>query len=336
MRRIIWLLCAVCMMMTAAFASAEVETQENPLLAATDALYSQIQERTAGKDTEDIAFHEQGDWMSVVARTNDGAYVGWQGVTYDLAAGALVSWDDLFIDGDAAAAQIEAIAEAASSGNAYSEHNDTAPVPRDNFAVVDGQLRIYYPPEQLSYFSGRAEVLSLYAYELEGLWQEGVPVTRGDTALAAQAMEEALSTGALPGGLAVWPIGTSMAAAEEALILVDTPNLTHEEAVWHFEAPEMRGVSFLSALDEDRIPAQTIDGIYAERIDFSGLCTGIATREECVAALGEPAETRAVETTDAYSRLPVGETLVWTGHGRTLSLHFVEDALHSITLAGEM
>lgn len=123
-----------------------------------------------------------------------------------------------------------------------------------------------------------------------------------------------------------------MAEADAALRLVDVPDIKLDYAVYHFEAAPMRGVSLLST--GESVDSALIEGVFAERMDFYGLCTGVAAREACVAALGEPDESRVVETADAYSRLPAGETLCWRNETRALELHFVDGCAQQRDAAG--
>lgn len=299
---------------------------------ATDALFDALMPLSIGKAVDETSFAEEGHFMSAILGWHDADFRYWQGITYDMQAEAMVTWDDLFEDGDAAATHLEAIAAGAASANAYAEHNEVSPMPRNNFAVDMGQLTVYYPPTRLSYFSGRAGAYSFFAYEMEGLLKPGVPLAIGDTADAKTALEAALSSGALPHLPEACRLGAPMADAAAALDLVDVPDLTHDAAMWHFEAPQMRGVTLLSASDDDDKTSAVINGIQAVRLDFSGLCTGKATKDECIAALGTPDEVRTQAAADAYSRLPAGETLVWQGAENTLSMHFADSILHSVIL----
>ncbi|MDR0928765.1 MAG: hypothetical protein LBM74_03515 [Oscillospiraceae bacterium] len=325
MRRFFCILLTICLLGALPVAVGE------ELALASQALFAALM----AKDPQALAqmpqIDQTGDWLSAVARIDgaDGAHS--VAAVYDLAAGALVTWDDLFLDGEAAAAHLEALA-GASQGNTYHEFNQIHPIPRDHFALRGGQLFIYYPREQLAHVSGNAGAYAFYAYEMPGLLQEGVPLATGDVTQAAAGLLEVLETGALPAPYAAWSLGNPMANAAAALTQVDVPNLTHDYAVYAFEAPEMRGVSLLAHPDATDADSALIAGVYAQRIDFFGLCTGIATRAQCEAALGQPDAVLQIEEVDAYSRLPVGETLLWQQGGRALELHFVEGVLHSITL----
>lgn len=330
MRRL-FLFVLVCLL----FAAPAALSQENQKT--TDALFAALDEKAPGAMMipGGVSFFEEGPYMTAVARIENLDVTEWAGLVYDTQAGAFVAWDDLFTDGDAAAAKLEAIAEASSYANAYAEHNRISPMPRDNFAVFDGQLTVYYPSQQLSHVSGQAGAFSFYAYELDGLLKEGVPLFKGDPAKAREVLSHALSEGALPGSLSAVKLGGAMREAAETLGLVDVPDLTYDFAVYRFEDPKMRGVSLLSGTDEEHAETAVIRGIYAKRMDFSGLITGFTTRQACVQALGEPDAAMAVETADAYSRLPVGETLLYRGEGRAMEFHFTDGVLHSVTLRAE-
>lgn len=305
---------------------------------AMDAILSAIDAMKTPGLEQDAAFEEAGGWLSAtvtqkgqIAPMMEGVQT--HGIVVDMATGERVTFADLFIDEDAAAERMERIAEESTYKNAYSEYNEITPMPRDSFVVTQDVLTVYYPATMLSMFSGRSGGFSYYAYELEGLLREGVPLLSGDSANAREALWTALSAGALPGPLAEWALGRSMAEADEALSLVDVPDLSHDFALYRFEAPEMRGVSLLSFSDDEE--SAVIEGIMAERIDFSGLFPGVSTKAMCLEALGEPARTETVADADAYSRLPNGETLLYEGEGNALAFHFVGDMLQSVTLLSQ-
>ena len=303
---------------------------------ATEAFFSVVMEKEPTAVAEDIGFYEEGSWQSAVFRFKDQDFTKWIGAVFNPEADAVVTWEDLFTDGDAAAERIEAIILADMDNNAYSEYKEVAPVPRDNFALRDGQLCIYYPPTQLSYFSGRAGAYSFYAYELDGLLQDDVPLTKGDTAQAKQSVEGALASGMLPGLPDLCAIGKPIKDVADVMTLVDVPDYKDEYAVWRFEAPEMRGVLLLSGKDDDRVDTAIITGIHVERTDFSGLQPGISTFDLCNNATGESGERGTVEGVNAaYALVPDGASLAWKNDRTKLSMHFVEEVLSSITLVTE-
>ena len=88
----------------------------------------------------------------------------------------------------------------------------------------------------------------------------------------------------------------------------------------------------LSAPDDLSESGAVICGVFARRVDFSGLIPGESTKEDCLAALGAPDETRAVASADAYDRLPAGETLLWRGEAAAIELHFAENILYSAAI----
>lgn len=297
----------------------------------TGQILAVVMEKSPSEMGELEGLFEEGSWVSARFKMQDERFVKWLCVVYDAENEAVITWDDLFVDADAAAAHIEALAAAAMADNAYAEYKEVAPVPRENFMIREDQLYIYYPPTQLSYFSGHAGVMAFYAYELDGLLKEGVPLAKGDAAAAKAALSEALETHTLPG---VWvAVGDAMRLADSSFVLVDVPDYKDDYAVWHFEAPQMRGAALLSSREDDRVDTATITGIHTERVDFDGLQTGVSTMADCLAALGEP-QTRTTNTAEnaAYALIPDGQSLCWQQGGYTLSLNFVEDILHSITL----
>jgi len=284
---------------------------------------------------EDVAFFELGPWISVVvaqrgpiAPMMEGTQ--YHGLVFEMETGARIAWDDLFTDGHAAAERMEDIAEVSVYRNAYGDYSGLRPMPWDSFAISGAQLTVYYPAQQLSTFSGCSGAFSFYAYELDGFLRDGIPFEAGNPEEAEGALMDAYLGGFLPGFLMDWPIGRPLAEVRDALGLEDVPNWSHDYALYRFEAPQMRGVTLLSS--SDNVNAAVIDGIMAERIDFSGLWPGVATRAACIAALGEPEAIEEVSGADAYSRMPDGKTLVYQGFGREVRFHFVDDTLHNITL----
>lgn len=336
MKRVL-LLCVAMMMLAAPARAEEAKTAAVDRMKVSDAIFEAFQQRYPGEIIMPVHIHEEGDWMSAVRyREDDQSEAGFAGAVCDMPSAEIITWADLFEDGDAAASLIESIAAEALYANAYAERAEVTPVPRDSFAVRDGQLFLYYPAEQFSYFSGRSGALALYAYELRGVLRPGLPLTEGDAEQAPNALAQALSAGALPGALEDWPLGRSMQEADGMLGLVDVPDLRDGYAVWRFEAPEMRGAAFLSAQDSESVQTAVIEGIYAERMDFSGLATGISTLDACVQTLGEPAERGAAGEDSPYALMPAGESLRWADAGHSLTLHFVDGLLHSVTLLKEM
>ena len=277
---------------------------------------------------ENAQFSVVGGLLCAAAQKDGETY----GFVFDSATGERLTWDDLFTDGDAAASALEQNAAGWVYDNAYGDFENIAPMPRENFALDETGLTVYYPAAQLRNLSGTQFGLQFDAYELEGLLRENIALQRGDTAQAENVLETALREGALPGLPAEAAIGGGMAQAAQTLGLTDVPDGKRDAAVWTFEAPAMRGVELLSAPEDTDTQSATICGVFARRIDFSGLIAGETTKEACLAALREPDETRTVASADAYDRLPEGETLVWRGEAALLEMHFVENILYSVTI----
>lgn len=306
-----------------------------PVVDPMAAMFEAVDALAASGLSQDVAFSQVGDLMSAVV-TQRGQVapmmegIATYGIVLDMNTGERLTWDDLFIDGDAAAEHMEQIAEDSLYRNAYSEYNEVRPMPRDNFAIVDGQLMVFYGAQQLSHFSGRAGGFAFYPYELEGLLAEGIPLAPGDLAQAKEAVDGVLAAGALPDAYAAFALETDMAAAAELLGLVDVPDIADEYAVYHFEVPQMRGVTLLS--DSDDEGTAKIKGIMATRMDLAGLQTGKTTLDECYHALGEPQGSAGTDGATDYSRLPNGESLHYEQGDTMLEFHFVDRVLHSITL----
>lgn len=307
------------------------EAPANRMQLAAGAFFELMDERDLPGTPGETAFTEVGEWISLHASSRDDNFTYRLGAIFDVAQERFIAWDDLFVDGDAAAERMEAIAEASTYDNAYAEYNEITPMPRDNFALRDGQLMVYYPPRQLSTFSGNAGSFAFWPYELEGLLREGVVFSARAVESPKALLEWVLKFGAFLHYDSVG-IGTPMREADAALTLVDVPDIKRDYSVWQFEDPIMRGVYLLSTTEYPHVDTAVVTGVFAERMDFGGLQTSVSTKAECVAALGDPDVTATLHTADAYSLLPVGETLTWRGTKLALDLHFVEDVLHSMTL----
>lgn len=302
---------------------------------AQDAM-GQIFDAVDALKADSVAFETVGPYLCVTAQKEEtvprfGPARLTYGLAFDSATGARVTWDDLFADGDAAATRLEEIARNAEN-NAYADFDRIAPMPRDNFTLTASSLTVWYPVTQFSCLSGRQAGFEFLAYELDGLLREGAPLTRGDVSGAQATLEAALSTGTLPFLPPETALGGPVSAADEAFGLVDVPDVLSDAAVYSFEAPALRGVSLLSAPDDADAQSATITGVWARRFDFSGLCAGVSTQAECLAALRAPDERIAVESPDAYDRLPAGETCLWRGDTATLEMHFSQGILYSIAL----
>lgn len=326
MRRFFAAVIAVCLAAPAAMATG----------GAWDVIFAALDALNPDKLSQEVRFEETGDLMSATVSQTGMLAPGrtgtqWHGLAFLSASGERLAWDDLFIDGDAAAARMEAIAGAATYDNAYAEHKQVAPIPRDRFAVNGSAVTVYYPWEQFSFLSGHSGGFSFLAYELDGLLQEGLPPYAGDTTQAGAALDAALADGALPGFLAEWNLGRPMREAADALRLVDVPDYRGDYAVWEFEAPQMRGVSLLSDRENDRTATAAIAGIFARRIDFSGLQTGVSTLDACLAALGEPMA-RGENPDDPYMLEPAGTFIEYQGGQTAFRLSFADGVLYSIRL----
>lgn len=300
---------------------------------AMDAIFDAVNALGAG----DVSFATVGDLLCVTAKKEETVpRFGPAQLTYGLVfrsqTGERIGWDDLFADGGAAAQRLEETASAWLYDNAYGSFDNLSPMPRDNFVLGEGTLTVYYPVTQLSWLSGRQVGVRFFAYELEGLLREDVPLARGDSAQADEALSQALATGCLPGLPQNAVPGVSIAEADAAFGLVDVPDVQRDAAVYSFEAAEMGGVWLLSPPEQSNPDTAVANGIFARRIDFSGLCPGVSTQEECLAALRAPDATTAVVSTDGYDRLPEGETALWYGDAYALEMHFAGGLLYSVAL----
>jgi len=317
------------LMMLSLFSFAQAE--ELPMTRLDAVIQTDVAILTRDAEHYDLLRTQCGDWTSVrvtvygmVAPRLEGMQV--YGMVYETETCRRITWEDLFSDPERAAEIIAETVYASSDGNAYSQYDQVEPVPRDNFSFENGVLTVWYPADQLSHFSGRCGGVSLYPKQLEEVYLETVPVLREGS------LEEILSSGRLPAPLHQIQIGDDMAFADQLYTVKDVPDEAYDYALYRFEAPETARAAILADREETDVETAKIKGIMSEHFDLFGLTTGYASREECVLLLGEPDRVQAVETSDGYSRLNVGESLYWQGETCELELHFADGILRSVAL----
>ena len=130
-----------------------------PLAALADAMSAMFDALDALGGT-DAAFSVVGELLCATAKKDGEVY----GFAFDNATGERVTWDRLFSDGDAAAAALEKIAAEWTYANAYGNFENLSPMPRENFALDERGLTVYYPAAQLTNLSGSQFGVQFNAY----------------------------------------------------------------------------------------------------------------------------------------------------------------------------
>ena len=252
----------------------------------------------------------------------------------DLTTGEEIRLEQLFDDADAAIDAMERIIEedVLPDLSDYMEYSELLPMPRDNYAVDEYGLTVYYPDDSYRYFDEQSGAVQFAWYELADYIGEDSPVyalahAQGDlTALA-----DAAKDGKLPGPMTQAVVGQKLGEALDAYTLLTDPDYTKDSRVYLFEEASLRGwaveIPKYAETDEAETP---ISAVRTTRADVCGLTVGKTTKDELTALLGEPRETRAYDADDAAdSMLEAGESLFFELSGHILQAHVDENSVLS-------
>ena len=252
----------------------------------------------------------------------------------DLTTGEEIRLEQLFDDADAAIDAMERIIEedVLPDLSDYMEYSELLPMPRDNYAVDEYGLTVYYPDDSYRYFDEQSGAVQFAWYELADYIGEDSPVyalahAQGDlTALA-----DAAKDGKLPGPMTQAAVGQKLGEALDAYTLLTDPDYTKDSRVYLFEEASLRGwaveIPKYAETDEAETP---ISAVRTTRADVCGLTVGKTTKDELTALLGEPRETRAYDADDAADRmLEAGESLFFELSGHILQAHVDENSVLS-------
>ena len=252
----------------------------------------------------------------------------------DLTTGEEIRLEQLFDDADAAIDAMERIIEedVLPDLSDYMEYSELLPMPRDNYAVDEYGLTVYYPDDSYRYFDEQSGAVQFAWYELADYIGEDSPVY----ALAhAQddltALADAAKDGKLPGPMTQAAVGQKLGEALDAYTLLTDPDYTKDSRVYLFEEASLRGwaveIPKYAETDEAETP---ISAVRTTRADVCGLTVGKTTKDELTALLGEPRETRAYDADDAADRmLEAGESLFFELSGHILQAHVDENSVLS-------
>lgn len=283
----------------------------------------------------DYAYQVMGDVLSVVVKAqgpveSDRATQVWYTANIDLTTGESITFDDLFMDADAARL---ALTDALEWGiapllSAHLRNSQLTPVP-ETFGLSDAGLTLYYPMEQLATLSDQAGTVTFRWCELlehlklgEGTILNRIGaekmVTLDET--SAEAIRQAVESGQLP-GIPV-KLGDSVQEAVDAYRLLMDPDLYESGRMMQLEDGVFRGVYLLTDSLTDSWERSVIQGIRADQMNLYGLMTDVTTQAEWRSALGEPAATVAVDDVKAESnRILPGYSDYYNFDGVQLRLH---------------
>ena len=252
----------------------------------------------------------------------------------DLTTGEEIRLEQLFDDADAAIDAMERIIEedVLPDLSDYMEYSELLPMPRDNYAVDEYGLTVYYPDDSYRYFDEQSGAVQFAWYELADYIGEDSPVyalahAQGDLTELADAAKD----GKLPGPMTQAAVGQKLGEALDAYTLLTDPDYTKDSRVYLFEEASLRGwaveIPKYAETDEAETP---ISAVRTTRADVCGLTVGKTTKDELTALLGEPRETRAYDADDAADRmLEAGESLFFELSGHILQAHVDENSVLS-------
>lgn len=265
---------------------------------------------------------------------NDRATQAWFAASVDMSDGHVVTWEELFTDGEAAASALSEMLEweLAPELSAHLRNAQLTPLP-EQFTLDAAGLTLYYPIEQLSTLSDKPGKVNVQWYELgeylcleEGsiLQRIGADAMLTLEAHSAQSIRTAAESGALPGIPVV--LGGSIQEAVDTYRLLIDPDLYEGGRMIQLEDGAFRGVYLLTDSLTNSWESSVVQGIRADRINLYGLCTGKTTQEAWRAVLGQPDASVALDADKAdANRLAVGISDYYNFDGVQLRLHAGED-----------
>lgn len=260
----------------------------------------------------------------------------WTAVNVDLTDGHALTWDDLFAEPEDALAAIGNYLdeEVAPELSAHLSAGSLTPVP-ETFALSPYGLTLLYPIGQLSTLQDKAGAVTILWSEIqeylnleEGgiLWRIGAAENLSFPERALEKLTETLAEGTVPGIPAA--MGQPVKELTDAYGLQIDPDLYEGGRMFLPDDAAFREIWLLSdALTKDW-DASVVQGLRADRLNLLGLRTGLTTREDYLAALGQPESTLNVDEDRALNwRIVPGTSDYYTLGGYRLRLHADEDGV---------
>lgn len=269
------------------------------------------------------------------AVVNNRATHVWSAANLRLSDGSVITLDELLTDPEAARTYIGEYLDVtvAPELSAHLSAGALLPLP-EVFSLSPNGLTLYYPIGQLSTLSDRAGSVELLWCELKDclnldsdvLIALGVPQQLTLDETTPERLTQAFSGGSLPGIDAA--LGQSVQALTDTHGLLIDPDLYEGGRMFLLEGAAFRGIALLTdALTEDW-DRSVVQGLRADRLNLHGLCTGITTRAQWQAALGQPESSVTVDASRAESwRIVPGVSDYYTFGAYRLRLHADENGV---------
>lgn len=250
---------------------------------------------------------------------------------YDLYTGEQIQLKDLFLQPEAAISQMEAtVSEFAENEglNAYLEHGDMLPLPREAFSLDARGITVYYPSEQYQLLSGNSGAFLFLYYHVEPMMRQSALCElllsqRPAPEDPAEQVRRDISAGELPGIQAV--LGQPISQYIARYRLVREPDYTLDGPICQFESSLMQGVKLIAPMYPEHVEEGDLGPVIAIRaidIDLYGLRAGVSTLQDAVNMLGEPDQkTEMDEDTAIDMLLTVGESYWYVEGGNRLEFH---------------
>ena len=223
----------------------------------------------------------------------------WTAANVDLRDGHEITFDELFIDGDAAREAIETLLEETVAGeqNPHQEGSALTPLP-ETFRLERTGLTLLYGIGQLSTLTGRAGAVKIGWNDIWGYVdpsEDGIIERIGarDTVALTEASPARIRETAESGQLPDIPvkIGDSVKEWTDRAHLLNDPEEYGGGRMFELEGAAFRGVYILSDKVSSGWDGSTVQGIRMDRGSLWGLCIGETTADEWHMLLGEPEDT---------------------------------------------
>ena len=260
----------------------------------------------------------------------------WTAANIDLTDGHAIGWEDLFTQPEEALEAIGAYLDesVAPELSAHLSAGSLAPLP-EHFGLSPYGLTLLYPIGQLSTLQDKAGAVTVLWSEMQAYlnFEEGSVLARigaaenlsfPENALAA--LSDALAEGSLPG--VPGTIGQPVKELTDAFGLQIDPDLYEGGRMLLPDHSAYRQVWLLTDALTESLDNSVVQGFRADRLNLLGLRTGTTTREEYVAALGDPESSLTVDEDRAINwRIVPGTSDYYTVGTYRLRLHVDEEGV---------
>lgn len=260
----------------------------------------------------------------------------WTAANIDLTDGHAIGWENLFTEPETA---LEAIGtyldeSVAPELSAHLSAGSLAPLP-EHFGLSPYGLTLLYPIGQLSTLQDKAGAVTVLWSEIQAYLNlaEGSVLARIGAAEnlsfpedALTALSDALAEGSLPG--VPGTIGQPVTELTELYGLQIDPDLYEGGRMLLPDHSAYRQVWLLTDALTEKLDSSVVQGFRADRLNLLGLRTGATTRDEYIAALGDPQSSLAVDEDRAINwRIVPGTSDYYTVGNYRLRLHVDEEGV---------